>query len=180
MEICYFKVGEKIPFGTATKEDRLYYQFDKNGHQIFLHLARISLKDEEQFKKNDLKVAVYNKEDIIFLLLNINGFMEWSDCPYSYHLVQPELQFLPNNSMDENKGELLSLYLVNAEDHILRGIRMVRLSCKFTNTLNQMIRKQATQVNYNVGQHYLQVQEIQSCISPKEMFRRADMYCKIS
>jgi len=80
---------------------------------------------------------------VIVLLYRIAGACEWSDAPYSWHLVPEDRRALPEPTTSSADRALLQIILVEAESGIVRVIRAVTFDPLATRLLGQAIRDQA-------------------------------------
>jgi hypothetical protein len=62
------------------------------------------------------------KSEVILLLYRIEGFANWSDAPYSWHLVPEQLR------TDPDERALMTVVLVDAGAGIIRALRAVASS----------------------------------------------------
>jgi hypothetical protein len=77
----------------------------------------------------------------IFLLYRFGDAVDWSDAPYSWHLVPPEQRGLPQPPATPETRTLLQIILVDAGKNVVRAIRAVTLSPEFSRILADTITK---------------------------------------
>ena len=86
------------------------------------------------------------------MLYRFGHGVDWSDAPYSIHLVQPqEDRILPPEVVDA--GVILNIVLVDASTGIIKALRAISMPPGFTQPLHKAIREQAampfTRAAYN-------------------------------
>ncbi len=176
-EFSKLSVGELLREGITKYPEAQYYQYDASGHTIWLFLNKLKDKEVEAFHKNKVEVAFVVIKQVIFLLLKIEGFIDWSDFPYSYHLVSEELRKLPEDNYKVGTGAPLLLVLVEANTGVVKGLRVLGLSSKFTNALHQAIQEQAKEP-FDQKAYHQTIDEVRSRFSASELRGFTNYYYK--
>jgi len=90
--------------------------------------------------KSRADFAMLVDEGVIFMLYKF-GTMQWSDAPFTIHLVPEEERVIPGPKHGQHA--LLQVVLVDAATGIIKTLRAVTFSPEFTTALEGAIREQA-------------------------------------
>jgi hypothetical protein len=119
------------------------YHFRGGRHELLLWLKNPSRDEIESVRTGEAEFALFVHRSAIFLLYRFGDAVDWSDAPYSSHLVPPEQRELPQPPATPETRTLLQIILVDAGKNVVRVIRAVTLSPEFSRTLADTITKQA-------------------------------------
>ncbi len=169
------QVGQLYKAGVTHCPEAQYYQYDVNGHFGFLCFNNLHDSEVQSFQKNKLELSFLVVKQVIFLLLKIQDFIDWSDLPYSYHLVPEELRKIPEANFSYGTGAPLLLVLIEGTTGIIKGLRMLGLSSKFSNALHQAIQEQAKTI-FNKEAYQLTIDEVRNKFSCGELRRFSNYY----
>lgn len=110
-----------------------------NGTPLLTFNFSASSREIQAFLNGNTTFALFAKDELIFFLFKIEGFLDWSDLAFTIHLAG-------NETIDENNAYLpFNLVLVEPETKIVNGLRMVTVSPDFRSRLAELIRKQAAE-----------------------------------
>ena len=141
----------KYEVGTLYHPERTHwpetvqYNWRQGGHELVFFVANLTSKEVKAIQQGTMEFALFTEGSLIFLLYRVAGFGDWSDAPYSWHLVKemlPEQATLPPAVLDEERY-LLSVTLVEATTGIIKALRVVTFSPQFTRQLHAAIERQA-------------------------------------
>ena len=137
-----YEVGKLyVPTRTSWPEN-VEYNYRDGAHELRLFYPKLTPAEIADIGKGQSRFALYVESNIIFFCFKF-GDQPWSDSSYSYHLVPAGQRMLPPDPARAEERALLTVFLVSAEDGILRSIRAVTLSPLFTRSLHAAIWKQA-------------------------------------
>jgi len=168
-------VGQPYQEGVTNYPEAQYYQYDVNGHFVFLCFNNLSDQETQAFRENKIELSFLVVKQVIFLLLHIQGFIDWSDLPYSYHLVYDELKKIPEADFSPGTGAPMLLVLVEGNTGIVKGIRILGLSSKFSNALHREIQEQA-KTPFDRNAYDQTIDEVRSKFSCEELRRFSNYY----
>lgn len=143
-------------------------RYDFRGGQHCLDMVLPTLTSDEilAFRKSTvsfaLGVARSHAGMVIFLLFEIPGITAWSDCPFSIHLVDPEIRQLPSGTgnLGDEPHALLQMSLVDADDGIVKALRALTFSPAFTARLHLAIRAQAAYPRLEKGAYLRYIDDL--------------------
>jgi hypothetical protein len=96
-----------------------------------------------QYARSGVDLALYlDPPELIILLYRISHACQWSDSPYTYHMVPEDRQQWPELPEGEQRA-LLTITLVSTETGIIEALRGVTMSPEMTRELHNAIRRQA-------------------------------------
>jgi hypothetical protein len=119
------------------------YSYDRNGHTLLLIWSGLDHQVVEAVRKGRVDLALWARGGVVILLYRIEGACDWSDAPYSWHIVPPERRQLPPMPAAEERA-LLSVILVDADTGLVRVLRAVTMATTFTRRLHGEIAAQAS------------------------------------
>ncbi|HET6387544.1 MAG TPA: hypothetical protein VFJ58_29495 [Armatimonadota bacterium] len=119
------------------------YSYRTDGHQLLLFLNRPTSTEVSDVVRGKAEIALRVYRSVIFLLYRF-GRQPWNSAPFSWHLVPHRERQTPPAATDPAQSEILHVLLVDALTGSVRGMRELRLSGEFTQTLHDAIRKQST------------------------------------
>jgi len=112
-------------------------QFDltSNGAELVCGFNDISPADDWNFRTSPYQIGFVELTGVVMVLAKIGGFA--IDAPYSPHIgedYEPEY-------IEEGKGLILSALLIDSSTKIVKSMRVLTLSNKFSKRLNQVYEK---------------------------------------
>jgi hypothetical protein len=174
--MAVYEVGKPYNPGMMSWPEAAQYNYRQGGHELVLfYLPPIDDDEVMAVTKQEARFGVDVEGDVIFFLYRFTGDEDWSDCPYSIHLVPPDQRTVPP-ILGNDELVLLSVILVDAESGIVRGLRAVTLSRTVSRALVTAIRAQAAKP-WDVKQYDFQLTQAHQRISVREMARRG-VTCK--
>jgi hypothetical protein len=174
MPLHNFEVGK--PFWPGQKvwpDNSAQYELRDASHQLTLSFKRPTKEEIEAVRTGEARFAFGVERGVIFFYYTFAPSFPWGDAPYSIHLVEPaEGRTLPNPDIPAGQGGLLTVFLVDSGDGILKAIRQVGMTNDFTRKLHLAILKQAKEP-FDSGEHFAKCKKIQAAYTVKELVRRA-------
>jgi hypothetical protein len=171
-----YKIGQPINGKKGPIKEQNLYQYDSSGHTLWLCCSELDNREVEAVRKGAIDIAFLEISPVITLLCKIDGFMDWSDTPYSWHLVKKEEQCIPYTNYPNGFGVPLTIILVEASTGVVSVLRLLGLESNFSNQLHQAIKRQI-ELPFNPQQYYSEVQAQQSSYSSSQMVKMASNFC---
>lgn len=137
-------VGEPYIPGKTSWPEGAEYNYDGNGHELRLFFGSPTEQEIRSVRRSPVHLALLVEGPIIDLVWRFEGFGDWSDCPYSIHLIPSDRRMTAPVTSGEQRA-LLQIVLVDAQTGILRAIRAVTLPPHATQRLHAAIREQEGQ-----------------------------------
>ena len=136
-----YEVG-KLYSGRKRWPELAQYNYRGGEHELILFLGGPNKKEVEDVKNGDAEFALFVERDLIILLYKFGQSIDWSDAPFSIHLVPLAERVLPE-LINDNTRVLLHVLLVDASTGIIKAMRAISLSNEFSAALHQAILDQA-------------------------------------
>lgn len=136
------KVGAPYVPGRTRWPEGAEYNFSAGGHELRLFFESPSEAEIKAVRKAPVHLALLVQPPIIDLVWRIDGIGDWSDCPYTWHLVPEQRRAIPETASGQQRA-LLQIVLVDANTGMLRAIRAVTLPPHATTLLHTAIADQA-------------------------------------
>ena len=130
------------PYNPARQQwpEGAWYQCRNGEHELLLTFKGISRPERLAVAKGRADFAILERQPAIFLLYQFGDAIQWSDSPFSIHLVSdPAERAAPP---DPTGRILLTTFLVEASSGLIERIRVCSLSEKFGTVLAEAIRRQ--------------------------------------
>lgn len=139
------KVGELFQEGKKKYQEGCKFDFGSSGGDLLIFFDKPTSKEILDITKGKCQIGLVEKNNIIFLLFKF-GSQQWIDCPYNSFLSKDfELQETP-----EGMGYAINIYLIDSNSGILKGMRLVSMSTKFSKKFAEMISSQRYIENYDL------------------------------
>ena len=117
------------------------YNFSAAGHELRLFFNSPTAAEVRAVRRAPIHILLF-APPVIDLVWKIDGIGEWSDCPYSWHLLTDSHRVLPAETGDQQHA-LLNVLLIDASNGILKAIRAVSLPPHATARLHAAIIERA-------------------------------------
>lgn len=112
-------------------------------HELLLLWPSPRAAEVRGVRSGAVEIAVLVEPPVIALCYRIADACDWSDAPYSIHLVpEPEREPPHQDALAAESRALLRVVLVDAMTGIVRAIRAVTLSPEVTRGLHEAIARQ--------------------------------------
>lgn len=136
------RVGELYIPSRKHWQEGAEYNFSASGHELRLFFATPTVAEVRAVRRAPIHIGLIFAPPVIDLVWKIDGIGDWSDCPYSWHLLPASHRVLPEETSDQQRA-LLNVLLIDAGNGILKAIRAVSLPPHATARLHAAIREQA-------------------------------------
>ena len=139
-----YRVGELYPSPSGKRHwpEGVDYNYRGGEHELRLFYRSPSAAEIADTKTGEARFAIAVEGDIVFFCYRFGG-QPWGDCGFSIHLVPENERVLPPEQIGPEERALLNVILIDAENGVIRALRAVSLSPKFTAKLHAAIRAQA-------------------------------------
>lgn len=111
----------------------------------------MTAKEAEKIRQGKIEFALFEKDEILFLLVKIPGVMGWSDAPFHVGLYS-DGRTVPNEIPD-GAGWGLTVIGVDARNGMIKALRLIGLGTNFSRKMIEIIKKHAgkrvSQVDYH-------------------------------
>ena len=136
-----YEVGKPYIAGRKSWPEFGEYNFRGGEHELRLFFDDLSESELAVVARGRAEFALFVEGELIIFLYRF-GHGEWSDGPFSLHMVPASERVLPQLLTGEQRA-LLQVVLVSANDGIVRALRAVTLSPGFSQALHAAIAAQA-------------------------------------
>lgn len=175
MTLHAYEVGKLYHVGRTSWPEAAQYNYRAGGHELLLFYANIKDSEVKAVTRRPVEFGALAVPPVLFFLFKFSTDSEWSDAPYSWHLVKaarPDEATEPP-PLEENERALLSIVLVEATTGIIAGLRTVSLSIGLSRYLHTAIREQIAQP-FDVAAYDAALARIYRDSSTAELARRAE------
>lgn len=139
-----YQVGQRYhPDRDRWPDGVAQYNYRQGQHELVLFFARPTSAEVLDARRGPAEFALLVDSPVIVLLYRFGASIQWSDAPYSWHMVPADQQTIPDTTGMQEPRAVMTVMLVDAADGILRSIRVVSLSPALTAALHLSIRAQA-------------------------------------
>lgn len=132
------EVGKHLKKEITQYREGIKFDIDDNGANLFIYFNNPTNEEIKEITKGYIKLGYYKEGNVILMLFKF-GNQQWMDAPYSIHLSK-NLSTL--QEVTEGKGYAVNVYLVNASNGILEGIRLVGMNNRISKMLREDLIKQ--------------------------------------
>ncbi len=167
-----YSIGEPYIANKTAWPQAYEYNYSQGSHTLRMFVRTLHSKEIEGIREGKAQFALTIIGDIIFLHFRFAGAFDWSDCPYSIHMVDKDLQELPNLDFEPDIGAILTVFLVDAENGILKAMRVLTFNHRFTMKLHQAIIDQYHRP-FNQADYERQVIETYKCYTSKQLLMKS-------
>ena len=139
-----YEVGQLYSPGRTQWPEAGEYNYRLGMHELRLFWAHPTEAEIKHVTRRPCEFGAVAHGQILFFLHKFQG-TEWSDAPYSWHLVKqanPDAATIPE-PLQDNERVLLHTILVDASTGIIKGMRQTSLSIGLSRYLHEQIRRQA-------------------------------------
>ena len=103
------------------------YNFRHGRHTLDIFLDEPTGEEVRSFNQGPMQMGRWLVPPALWVIFHIEG-MEWSDAPYSPHLVEPEGRTMRENSTESSRKPLMIMTLNDARDGATLAIRDITMS----------------------------------------------------
>jgi hypothetical protein len=136
------EVGKPYISGRREWPEGVEYNFRAGEHELCFFFRSPPRIEVEALLRGEAEFALVVDGPVIFLMYRFGEAINWSDAPYSWHLVPQDQRTLPDPEGPATRA-LLQIILVDAASGLILALRVVTFSPTFTRALHAAIRAQA-------------------------------------
>lgn len=114
--------------------------YDQAGPSLVISMTGMTAKEAEKIRQGKIEFALFEKDEILFLLVKIPGVMGWSDAPFHVGLYS-DGRTVPNEIPD-GAGWGLTVIGVDARNGMIKALRHIGLGTDFSRRMLQIIQGQ--------------------------------------
>jgi len=155
-----YEIGKKFPHDKYLNRGELTIAIlNENFFDVFISLYSLTTDEIKAFKSGNLKVYLFTKDNIPFILFS-NKFS------FDISIDLTKLNEQQQKNWLSNKANTINLFLVNAENNTIAAMRMIAID--FATDIRDICAKQITMQNID-----FKIQQILHLISINEMIEKA-------
>ena len=137
-----YQVGKPYIPGRAGFPEGVEYNYRAGEHELLFFFRSPPRAQIKALRTGECEFALVVEGPVIFLMYHFGEAINWSDAPYSWHLVPEDQRALPAPEGPDRRA-LLQIILVDAASGLVLALRAVTFSPAFTRGLHAAIRAQA-------------------------------------
>jgi hypothetical protein len=141
MTLHSYAVGTPYSPTRTRWPEAIEYNYRSGAHELRMFLTGLTEADIAAVARGPMRVAVFVDQPVIMLITRFEGVTDYSDSPYTIHMV-PEDERTPPSDVEVDQRQLLQIILVAAETGIIRALRVVALNETLSRRLHEAIRTQ--------------------------------------
>lgn len=132
------EVGKLFKEGVIRYSEGIRFDITDSGCNLMLYFNEPDSAEIECVQRGEVRYGYYKENNVIMLLFKF-GTLQWIDAPYSIHLSKnlTELQ-----EIKEGFGFAVNVYLIDARTGVLKAIRLISFSTRFSQMLKSDIENQ--------------------------------------
>lgn len=115
--------------------------YDTSGPVLLISLDGLTKAEASKLQKGEMEFAVFEKEGVLFLLVNIPGVLDWSYAPFHIGLY-PDGRQLPAEEIPEGGGWGLMVLGLEAKSGMVKSLRLIGLGTEISREMFRIIRAQ--------------------------------------
>lgn len=139
------EVGKLFEEGKTKYPEGCKFDFNNSGGSLFIFFNNPTEEEIKEITKGKSKIGITTKNNIIFMMFKL-GSLEVMDCPYNKYLSQD----FDLEALDVGAGYSITIYLIDASNGILKGIRLISMTTKFSVIFKKEIKNQNEINNYQM------------------------------
>lgn len=160
------EVGKPYQEGKISYREGLKFDFRQDGAGLYITFDTPTTKEIDSIRNGDIEISVYPKDELLFLLFKF-GSLPWMDAPYSAHLSEP----FTFEELTEGKGYSLFIVLIDAKTGIVKVIRQIGLSTKFSTQFQKLVEKQK-EMPFDKQEYDRKINEVFANYSTEDLVKR--------
>jgi hypothetical protein len=136
-----YEVGKLYNPNQIRWQEAVQFNIRDGQCELLMFFKNPSIYDVMAVKKAVCEFGVLKIENVIFFLYKFGTQIDWSDQPFSIHLVPENERELPELT-SENSRLTLQIILTDAGTGKIKALRMVSLSPEFSTALLNLTKEQ--------------------------------------
>jgi hypothetical protein len=178
-----YKVGELYHPNRTSWDERIEYNYRAQTHEVRVFYKNIRPHERAAIIARPFEIGYKVVGPVIFFLIKFGTDADWSDCPYSWHLVRlhPDLvsEATIPPTLTGNQAALLTIVLVEATNGKIAGLRVVTMPVDFSRGLHDAINVQAN-TEWSPSIFDLEVKRVHTQLGTRDLVHLADHRARMS
>lgn len=137
-----YAVGEPYNPNVRQWPDSNQYNYRAGQHELVTFMLTPDAAEIKAYREGRFEFVLQTFEDLVVLGFQ-PGRLEWQDAVFSWHLVPEAEQQIPDLTGGEERA-ILNVSLVDGATGIIKVLRAVTFSPRFTAELHRAIQEQAS------------------------------------
>ena len=150
MDCLHLTVGEKFDHDMPDESMSIFLN---GGAPVLTFNFSVSEKNIKTFLNGTTSFGLFAKDNILFFLYKIDGFLDWSDLAFTIHLAGGE------KIVDDGSYLPFHMLLIESGTSIIKGIRIVTASPRFRAILEKTIAQQIAE-KFDTLAYYKKINQI--------------------
>lgn len=174
------EVGQPAPF-PVIDHDGVRYEYQRDRHWLVLFLTRPKPFEVRAVQSGPLRFALTplrGTPSLAFLLFTFPGAIPWADAPFHVQLDPPDSRPTLDTLTDEALRLTPSLILVDRATAIVRALRLVSFSPRFSRALNEVVRHQLDEPFDNDAYDQALARAYQQYPKPQDLLSKRVAHCE--
>lgn len=146
-----YKVGGYFHGHSKPMIEGCTLNYDASGPMLVVALGGMTEKETERVRRGKIELALFEKDDIVFLMVKIPGALDWSDAPFHVGLYGDDRR-VPE-AIPDGGGWALIVMGVDAGDGKIKANRLIGLGTDFSRKMIALIQKQQGKKISHVDYH---------------------------
>ena len=171
-----FKVGGYFYGYPKAMQEGCMLLYDAGGPTLLVSLSAMDAKEAKKIQKGKINFALFEKDGIMFLLVDIPGAIDWSDAPFHIGLHKDDRP-VPDG-IPEGKGLGLTVLGMDANTSMIKALRLVGLGTDISREMIRIISEQKSEKT-NPVDHHNNINRIYREYNCEKMAKRAVAVYKV-
>ena len=112
--------------------------YDESGPMLLISLGGLTEQETKKLRKGLMEFAVFEKDEILFLLVQVPGVLVWSDAPFHIGLY-PDGRQLPDEDIKDGEGWGLNVIGLEATTGEIKALRLIGLGTEISREMFRII-----------------------------------------
>ena len=140
----HYAVGQPYNARRTRWPEGTQYNYREGVHELIVFCSRPHPEEVRCYRAAWARFALHVAGPSILLAFRF-GNLPWCDAPYTWHLVPDDQRVLPPADLGSDARTLIRVFLVSADDGVVRALRAMTWSPEFTRAMHRAIRRQSAQ-----------------------------------
>lgn len=169
------EVGHLYMIGQTQFPESSQYNYRGGAHELVLFFNHPSQEEVNAVATGEATFAITFERGILFFCFQFGRVIDWSDAPYTWHMV-PSDQQVPPPELGDLERSLLTIVLVDSTTGIIKALRVVTLSHQMSAKLFEDINAQR-RLSFDQAQYDATLAALTSRYTSFAIRRRAHAAC---
>lgn len=170
-----YRVGGYLKGRPEPVQEGCTMLYDDSGPVLLISLHGLTEQETKKLRKGKMEFAVFEKDEILFLLVKVPGVIDWSDAPFHIGLY-PDGRQLPDDDIPDGGGWGLNVIGLEATNGMIKSLRLIGLGTDMSREMFRIIRAQR---DISQVEHHNRIQKIYRQYSCEQMVKNATAMYKV-